>query len=105
MRHAGNHWTRRELLGAAVGGAAALLAAPARGGTMTQRQKSERLPTIFIAHGLDDLRRGRELLQLLGAAGRKADGQAHVLVERIRRVDESLAVESAMFNQLPCLGV
>ena len=65
MRYAEKSWTRRELLGTAVGGAAALLAAPAGGGTMTQRQKSERLPTIFIAHGapplLDDARWVAEL--------------------------------------------
>lgn len=54
MKQAGEKWTRRELLGAAVG-ATALLATPARGGTMKQQQNIQRLPTIFIAHGAPPL--------------------------------------------------
>jgi hypothetical protein len=51
MKDEGQDWTRRQLLGAAVGGAAALLAAPAKGGAMMHTKNAEKLPTIFIAHG------------------------------------------------------
>lgn len=65
MRTAGKDWTRRELLGVAAGSATALLAAPAKGGTMLQPQRSEKSPAIFIAHGapplLDDARWVAEL--------------------------------------------
>lgn len=70
MKRGGSDWTRRELLGAVVGGATALVAAPAIGGTMTQRHDSGRLPTIFIAHGapplLDDAKWVDELHQWAG---------------------------------------
>ena len=65
MKRAGSDWNRREFLGAAVGGATALLAAPALGGKMTQPQKSTKLPTLFVAHGapplLDDAKWVNEL--------------------------------------------
>src|SRR3954447_8719430 len=42
--------------------------------------------------GLDHLRLGRLLLQLLGAAGGEPDSKLHLLVERVRRIHEDLAV-------------
>lgn len=74
MRRGFRDWTRRELLGAAMGCATtALLAVPAKGGNV-QRRTSERLPTIFIAHGapplLDDARWVAELHAWAGSFAR-----------------------------------
>lgn len=58
-------WSRREFVATAAAGATALIAAPLMGGKMTDREKSTRLPALFVAHGapplLDDARWVEEL--------------------------------------------
>lgn len=68
-----NDWTRRQVIGAALG-AASVIATATDAGAKTKRKSSERMPSLFLAHGapplLDDARWVAELHEWAGSIPR-----------------------------------